>query len=180
MTARMLLALASLVNALVAGYLHLWKTGHAGALSCGPTHGCEVVQFSSYGSVPVPWGGAADRIDVALVGFVGWLLIFAVAVAGTTPAREDDTRVTRALTALVGFALLFTLRLKYGEFVVLRSFCPWCAINAGVVVLSVVLVWRDWVRLQTLDVRARASAHDPDGYTFTAEGFTPEGGSTTA
>lgn len=176
MTARMLLALASLVNALVAGYLHLWKTGRTGALACGPTHGCEVVQFSSYGSVPVPWGGgAAGRLDVALIGFVGWLVIFAVAVAGTSPRAEDDPRVTRVLAALVGFALLFTLRLKYGEFVVLRSFCPWCAVNAGVVVLSVVLVWRDWVRLQTLGPRGRAGDAAAAGYAFT-----PGRGSTTA
>ena len=168
MTPRMLLALASLVNALVAGYLHLWKIGRAGVLTCGATHGCEVVQFSSYGSVPVPWGGVADRVDVALIGFVGWLVIFAVAVAGTGPRTEDDPRVTRALTALVGFALLFTLRLKYGEFVVLRSFCPWCAVNAGVVVLSAVLVWRDWVRLQTIGRRERAGDAPPgDRYGFT-------------
>jgi uncharacterized membrane protein len=158
MTPRMLLALASLVNALVAGYLHLWKIGKAGVLTCGATHGCEVVQFSSYGSVPVPWGGVADRVDVALIGFVGWLLIAGVAVYGTAPHAEDRPGVTRLLTGLVGFALLFTLRLKYGEFVVLRSFCPWCAVNAGVVILSVVLVWRDWVRLRDAGVLGRGPA----------------------
>jgi hypothetical protein len=60
---------------------------------------------------------------VALIGAAGWALVFLVALAGTSPAREDDPRVTKLLGALVGFGLVFTLRLKYGEFVVLRSFC---------------------------------------------------------
>ena len=159
MTPRMLLALASLVDALVAGYLHLWKTGRMGALICGSGHGCEVAQFSSYGSFLGQ--------DVALIGFIGWSVICAIAIAGTTARLEHDPRVTRALTALVGFAFLFTLRLKYGEFIVLRTFCPWCAVNALVVVLSSVLVWRDWVRLRTEQTRA--------DYTFT-----PDARSTTA
>ncbi|MDQ6926669.1 MAG: hypothetical protein M3154_10605, partial [Candidatus Eremiobacteraeota bacterium] len=100
----MLLALASLVDALVAGYLHLWKTGHAGALTCGAGHGCEIAQFSSYGYF---FGQ-----DVALIGFVGWAIICIVAIAGTGSRLEHDPRVTRVLAALVGFALLFTLRLK--------------------------------------------------------------------
>ncbi|GJG87494.1 hypothetical protein tb265_26750 [Gemmatimonadetes bacterium T265] len=160
MTPRMLLALASLVDALVAGYLHLWKTGRTGALTCGAAHGCEVAQFSSYGYF--------FGVDVALVGFVGWAVVCLVAVAGTLPRFEDDPRVTRVLAALVGAALLFTLRLKYGEFVVLRTFCPWCAVNAVVVLVSSALVWRDWVRL-------RADRAPGAGY-----GFTPGRESTTA
>ncbi|HEY0779453.1 MAG TPA: vitamin K epoxide reductase family protein [Gemmatirosa sp.] len=141
MTPRMLLALASLINALVAFYLHLWKLGLAGSLACTSGGGCEYVQGSRYG-----WFLGTD---VALIGAVGWAVVFVIALVGTLPRWTDDARVTRALTALVAFALLFTLRLKYGEFVVLRSFCPWCAVNAIVVVLSCVLVWRDWVRLRT-------------------------------
>lgn len=153
MTPRMLLALASLVDALVAGYLHLWKTGRTGALTCGAGHGCEVAQFSSYGFFLGQ--------DVALIGCVGWGAICLLAIAGTVPRLEHDPRVTRALAALVGFALLFTLRLKYGEFVVLRTFCPWCAVNAVVVVVASVLVWRDAARL-----RAARSGEAREGYAF--------------
>lgn len=147
MTPRMLLALASLVDALVAGYLHLWKTGRAGVLTCGGGHGCEVAQFSSYGSF---FGQ-----DVALIGFVGWLVVCVVSVIGTSPRFEDDGRVTGVLAALVGFALLFTLRLKYGEFVVLRTFCPWCAVNAVIVLIAVGLVWFDWRRVARGDAPRR-------------------------
>ena len=143
MTYRMAVALVALVDSIVALYLHLWKIGLAGTLSCGAEHGCEVVQLSSYG-----W---FLGVDVALIGAVGWAAVFVVAVLGTLPRWEDARWPTVALSALVFPALLFTLRLKYGEFVVLRSFCPWCAINAVIVVIASVLVALDWRRLRRLD-----------------------------
>ncbi|MDF1502612.1 vitamin K epoxide reductase family protein [Roseisolibacter sp. H3M3-2] len=141
MTYRMALALVALVDSIVALYLHLWKIGLAGTLSCGQEHGCEVVQLSSYG-----W---FLGVDVALIGAVGWAAVFVVAVLGTLPRWEDARWPTAALSVLVYPALLFTLRLKYGEFVVLRSFCPWCAINAVIVVVATVLVTLDWRRLRS-------------------------------
>ena len=140
MTYRMAVALVALVDSIVALYLHLWKIGLAGTLSCGAEHGCEVVQLSSYG-----W---FLGVDVALIGAVGWAAVFVVAVLGTLPRWEDARWPTVALSALVYPALLFTLRLKYGEFLVLRSFCPWCAINAVIVVIATVLVTLDWRRLR--------------------------------
>lgn len=147
MTYRMAIALTSLANALVATYLHLWKRGLMGPLSCASGGGCEYVQGSRYG-----W---FLGVDVALIGAVGWTLVFLVALAGTSPAREDDPRVTKLLGAMIGGALLFTARLKYGEFVVLRSFCSWCAVNAVVVVVNGVLAVLDARRL---DRRAAAAA----------------------
>ena len=144
MTYRMAIALVALVDSIVALYLHLWKIGLAGTLSCGAEHGCEVVQLSSYG-----W---FLGVDVALIGTVGWAAVFVLAVLGTLPRWEDARWPTVALSALVFPALLFTLRLKYGEFVVLRSFCPWCAINAVIVVIASVLVALDWRRLRRLAV----------------------------
>lgn len=139
MTYRMGIALASLGNALVAAYLHLWKLGLVGSLACTSGGGCEYVQGSRYG-----W---FLGVDVALIGAVGWTLVFLVALVGTAPAREDDPRVTKLLGAMIGAALLFTARLKYGEFVVLRSFCPWCAVNAMVVLLTGTLAVLDARRL---------------------------------
>src|SRR5688500_13231496 len=140
MTYRMALALVALIDAIVALYLHLWKIGLAGTLACGEEHGCEVVQLSSYGYFL--------GVDVALIGAVGWGAVFVIAVLGTLPRWEDARWPTVALSALVFPALLFTLRLKYGEFIVLRSFCPWCAINAVIVVIASVLVSLDWRRLR--------------------------------
>ena len=152
MTYRMAIALTSLVNALVAAYLHLWKIGLVGTLSCTSGRGCEFVQGSRYG-----W---FFGVDVALIGAVGWTLVFLVALAGTAPAREDDPRVTKLLGALVGFGFVFTLRLKYGEFVVLRAFCVWCAVNAVIVVVNSVLVVLDARRLDRLRSAADITAAD--------------------
>jgi len=153
MTYRMAIALTSLVNALVAAYLHLWKRGLVGTLACSSGGGCEFVQGSRYG-----W---FLGIDVALLGAVGWTLVCLVALAGTAPAREDDPRLTKLLGALIGFGLVFTLRLKYGEFYVLRAFCAWCAVNAAVVVVNSVLVVLDARRLDRVRDRSITRASLP-------------------
>src|SRR5690606_31420048 len=43
--------------------------------------------------------------------------------------------------------LPFTLRLKYYEFVVLETFCPWCAVSATTITLQSALVVLDWRRV---------------------------------
>jgi uncharacterized membrane protein len=143
----MTIAVASLISGLVALYLHLWKLGLAGSLSCGGNHGCEVVQMSSYG-----W---FLGVDVALIGTMGYACIFMVALIGTLPAFEHEKWPTIALLALILPALLFTVRLKYAEFVILRTFCPWCAVSAVTITLCTVLAWLDW--------RSRRSAVGPVG-----------------
>jgi uncharacterized membrane protein len=141
MTHRMGIALASLVSGLVALYLHLWKLGFMGTLACGADGGgCAYVQGSRYG-----W---FLGVDVALIGAVGYAALFVVAVLGTLPRWEDARWPTLALMALVFPALAFTLRLKYAEFLVLRSFCPWCAVSAVAITLCTVLVLLDWRRLR--------------------------------
>jgi uncharacterized membrane protein len=142
MTHRMSIAAASLVSAFVALYLHLWKLGHFGALACG-TGGCEYVQGSRYG-----W---FLGVDVALIGAVGYAALFVVAVLGTLPRWEDARWPTMTLMALIFAALAFTVRLKYAEFVILRSFCPWCAVSAVTITLCTVLVLLDWRRIRRLD-----------------------------
>lgn len=138
---RRTIALLALVNALVAAYLHLWKKGLVGTLACTSGHGCEVAQFSS-------WGWFLG-VDVALIGAVGYVLILTVALGATaSDAALRASGWTIALAALVGPAFLFTLRLKYAEFVILKTFCPWCAISAVTITLFVVLVWLDWRRVR--------------------------------
>jgi uncharacterized membrane protein len=51
-----------------------------------------------------------------------------------------------ALLALVVPAFLFTLRLKYGEWVVLKVFCPWCFLSAASITACLILAWLDWRR----------------------------------
>lgn len=121
-TGRMAVAVLALINALVALYLHLWKLGLMGSLACGLHGGCAYVQGSRYG-----W---FLGVDVALLGVLGYSLLFGLALYGTSDRGVADRRVSRLLIWLAGLGVLFTLRLKYGEFVVLHSFCAWCAVSA--------------------------------------------------
>jgi len=136
---RQLVAVLSLVNAGVATYLHLWKRGLMGPLSCGAGGGCEMVQLSQ-------WGWFLG-IDVALIGAIGYTLILVVSIIGTQERFAGERWPTLALAALVYPAFLFTLRLKYAEFIVMKTFCPWCAISAVTMTLFTVLVWLDWRRV---------------------------------
>ncbi len=128
------IALASLVSGIVALYLHLWKLGITGTLVCTGSGGCEYVQGSRYG-----W---FLGVDVALIGAVGYALLFVTAVIGTFSQYEDAKWPNTVMQLMIWPAVLFTLRLKYGEFIVLKSFCPWCAISAtAIVVCAVLAVW---------------------------------------
>lgn len=139
LTPRHIIALTALASGLVALYLHLWKLGYAGTLACGADHGCELVQFS-------PWSYFLGW-DVALIGTVGYSLILVTALVGTLPRWRNARGLTLALMALIFPAIVFTLRLKYYEFVVLKSFCPWCAVSAVTISLHGILVALDWRRV---------------------------------
>ena len=141
-TQRMGIALASLISGIVALYLHLWKLGLTGSLACTASHGCEFVQGSRYG-----W---FLGVDVALIGTVGYTLLFIAAMIGMSPKVEDERWPNTMMQLLIWPAVLFTLRLKYGEFIVLKSFCPWCAISATAITLCALLVLLDKRRLNRL------------------------------
>ena len=137
---RQVIAVLALFNAGVATYLHLWKMGYMGPLACGAGHGCEQVQLSS-------WGWFLGY-DVAFIGAVGYAAIFLTALVGTRPAFAQARWPSLLLAALVAPAFLFTLRLKYAEFIVMKTFCPWCAISAVTMTLFTALAWHDWRRVR--------------------------------
>jgi uncharacterized membrane protein len=126
---------------MVALYLHLWKLGLVGGLACSSgERGCEFVQLSAYGKFL--------GYDVALIGMLGYAMIFIVATVGTLDRFADDRRVTLALQALIWPAIAFTAYLKYAEFIVLRGFCYWCLVSALTIVLCAIMVTLDSRRLR--------------------------------
>ena len=135
LTWRQLTALIALVNAFVASYLHLWKIGKAGSLSCGGSGGCALVQFSQ-------WSWFLG-VDVALIGAVGYTLILVVALVGSSARFAAERWPAYLLAALIYPALLFTLRLKWAEFIMLKTFCPWCAISAVSITLLSLIAWAE-------------------------------------
>lgn len=137
---RMVIALLALVAAVVALYLHLWKAGLVGPLTCTAGRGCEVAMMSR-------WGWFLG-VDVALIGVVGYAAILSVSLWGLRPDQADSAVVSLALLALVVPAVLFTVRLKYAEWVILRTFCPWCFESTVTITLSLVLAWLDYRRVR--------------------------------
>lgn len=148
MSLRKFIAVVALLNALVATYLHLWKIGLAGSLACGGAGGCAYIQGSRYG-----W---FLGVDVALIGAVGYTLVFLVATIGALTPFEDEAWPARLLQLLVFPAFLFTLRLKYAEFIVLKGFCPWCAISAVSITVLTVLMFTEWKRVRRVQAGAAA------------------------
>jgi uncharacterized membrane protein len=143
---RQLVALIALGNAFVATYLHLWKIGKAGTLACGGGGGCALVQYS-------PWSYFIG-VDVALIGAVGYSVLFLVASIGASPRFEDARNFAAAQLALVYAAVLFTVRLKWAEFYMLKTFCPWCAISAVSITVLAVMVTLEWRRVRALSAAA--------------------------
>jgi uncharacterized membrane protein len=136
---RRAISIASLISGLVALYLHLWKIGKVGTLACGvEVRGCAFVQLSPYGYF-LGW-------DVALIGVWGYAAIFLVATLGGLDRFANAKWPTIALMALIWPAVLFTLRLKYAEFIILRGFCTWCLVSTITITLCAVLVTLDWRR----------------------------------
>ena len=73
---------------------------------------------------------------------------FTADLLATAGALIEERRwPTTGLQVLIWGAVAFTLRLKYAEFVILKSFCPWCAISAVSITACAVLVTLDARRL---------------------------------
>ncbi len=143
MLRRMSIAVLSLIAGLSATYLHLYKNGVFG-LSCSGG-GCAKAIFSQY--------GAFLGVDVGLIGAIGYALILATTIVSLQPRFESARGPRTALLVLALGGFLFTLRLKYAEFFILETFCPWCAISA--VAISVITV------LAVIEWRTAAISHQP-------------------
>jgi uncharacterized membrane protein len=137
---RMAIAVLALIAGLVALYLHLWKLGLVGSLACTANQGCEVAMTSR-------WSWFLG-VDVALIGAVGYALILGVALWGAQQARAWSATPSLLLLALIVPAVLFTVRLKWAEWVMLKTFCPWCFESTVTIVVSLVLALLDLRRVR--------------------------------
>lgn len=126
---RAILAL-SFVGLFVAGALSVTKLLHLG-LPCGVAHGCDKVNNhpSAY------WFG----VPVAYVGFGGYALIAALAVAraGMGPARAKPLALAGYL--LSAFGALTSVALQIYSLTVIQATCRWCLTSAALMVALLVL-----------------------------------------
>lgn len=118
-------AALSLAGFFLALYLWLWKIGFlGGTLACG-TGACETVQLSSYANFLGQ--------PVALWGVIGYLALFAVSLWGLQPSWSARREPAVALALLAGLGVAFTAYLTYLEAFVIRAWCRWCLVSAGLV-----------------------------------------------
>ena len=127
---RMGAALMSLVGVFVSAYLYLYKIGRVGRLACG-TGGCETVQSSQ-------WSRFLG-VEVALIGLVGYGVLFAVGLLALRPALAGERWPTALLAGLAAGGVLFTVYLTYLELFVIHAVCRWC-VGSAAIILSVLIL----------------------------------------
>jgi uncharacterized membrane protein len=111
----------------VAGYLVYVHYADVNPV-CNIAHGCHKVQTSQYAKL----GG----VPVALLGLIGYLVIFAALLL-----RGEAARMIAALTALIGFG--FSAYLTYRELFTIEAICQWCVASAILMTgLAIVCTWR--------------------------------------
>lgn len=126
MNRRRTIAVLALLGVLDSAYLLLEKLGYIGELSCTISHGCDMVNSSSY--------SLFLGMPVSGVGLAGYLALFVVALASTQPRWLDDPRPDRLLSLLAGLAVCFTLYLTYAELFILGAICQWCVVSQVLIV----------------------------------------------
>jgi uncharacterized membrane protein len=141
----MLAALLALVGLFVAIYLTLFKLGVIGQLVCA-VGSCETVQTSRWATflgLPVAaWG----------VGY--YVVVLAMAFAGTMERWEDSATLPTMFVILTAWGALFSLWLTGLELFVIHAICQWCVVSAIIalaLLVVAVLDWREWRSYQQAD-----------------------------
>ena len=122
---RQAIAILALVGCFVAVYLWLHAIGIGGAIKCGASGGCEVVQTSR-------WAVFLGQ-PVALYGVVGYFAILIVALAGLRPAALLQRGWSQLLFGLATIGFVFTLYLTSLELFVIHAICRWCVGSAVII-----------------------------------------------
>ena len=135
MTRRMIIAALALAGVGLATYLAMYKLGMIGTLACG-TGGCETVQLSRWGTLL--------GLPVAVWGVGFYLLLFLVALLGTTEKYSEATWVSHALLALTTWGVIFSAWLTYLELYVINAICRFCVVSAILVTVTFVIAVLEW------------------------------------
>ena len=135
MTKRMIIAALALGGVGLATYLAMYKLGYIGTLAC-TVGSCETVNLSKWATfvgIPVAvWG----------VGF--YVVLFLVALLGTTNRFAEAPWISHALLALTAWGLLFSSWLTYLELYVIHAVCMFCVISAILVTITFLVSVMEW------------------------------------
>ena len=135
MTRRMIIAALALCGVGLATYLAMYKLGMIGQLACTVGQ-CETVNLSRWATFL--------GIPVAVWGVGYYLVLFLVALSGTTDRYANATWVSHALLALTGWGVLFSTWLTYLELNVIHAVCLFCVISAVLVTVTFLLAVMEW------------------------------------
>jgi uncharacterized membrane protein len=131
MRQRQTIALLSLVGLFVALYLWLHALGFGGAIKCGASGGCEVVQTSRW--------AVFLGLPVAFYGVIGYLALLVIAILALRPNALAQRQWTVLLAALATIGFLFTVYLTYLELFVIHAICRWC-IGSALIITAIWIV----------------------------------------
>jgi vitamin-K-epoxide reductase (warfarin-sensitive) len=125
MTAVALVAVAGIAVSSVSLHHH-FGTSKTSFCDFGQAFNCDLVNRSRYSTVV--------GVPVALIGVLGYLLIFAL---GTIYRSKAETPVLLAIASLLGLA--FSLYLTYIEKFVLTAWCILCISSLALITIEAVL-----------------------------------------
>ena len=105
----------------MATYIAIAESGGGAPKCLAGGSGCETVADSKYAHLA--------GVNVAVIGIVGYVLVFVAAIVPGDPGRFGGF-----LTALIGFG--FSIYLTYLELFVIDAICQWCVASAILMALS--------------------------------------------
>ena len=135
MTRRMIIAALALGGVGLATYLAMYKLGMIGTLAC-TVGSCETVNLSK-------WATFAG-IPVAVWGVGFYVVLFLVALLGTTERFAEKSWVSHALLGLTAWGVLFSSWLTYLELYVIHAVCMFCVISAILVTVTFLVSVLEW------------------------------------
>jgi uncharacterized membrane protein len=103
-----------------------------GPIACLKGGGCETVQHSVYSKLA--------GVPVALIGLIGYVVIFASLVA----PENETTRFATVAVTVVGFG--FSAYLTARELFSIHAICPWCVSSAVIMTVLMSLAVRRFLR----------------------------------
>jgi uncharacterized membrane protein len=118
---RIAAAVLALAGIGVATYIAIAESGGGAPKCLAGGSGCETVADSKYAHLA--------GVNVAVIGIVGYVLVFVAAIVPGDPGRFGGF-----LTALIGFG--FSLYLTYLELFVIDAICQWCVASAILMAIS--------------------------------------------
>jgi uncharacterized membrane protein len=132
-------SLGGMVVAAYLVHLHTVIAGNPrrGVCTFTDTVSCDVVLASKYADI----GG----VPVALIGFVGFALLFGLAAWRLLEGAGGPRWLPPLLVAIAGFGLAFELVMTWVEFFVIQAVCPYCVTalaQIGATFIAALVAWR--------------------------------------